>query len=602
MATSAPPATAAPVASQDSLRAHAWPALAGLVLGLLALGPALGRGFVLSYDMVFVPAPPVGYADLGLGGGPPRAVPSDLVVALTAKIIPAPAVQKMILIAIFVLACTGAAALLAAGWRRVTDAASAPLLARLVAGVCYAWNPFIAERLIMGQWAMLLGYAALPWLLREVARAPRRRAWGLAVALVPAAVGGFAAVSVSALPALVVAASAAPNWAQRGRRLLMTAGALAIASLPWLIPSLLNAVHADPSGAAAFTARADTPFGAAGSLLLLGGIWNAEAVPAGYGGPVTAFWLTVVLTALAGYVLAARRRHVCPGLGVAGAASFCLAAAGLTPPTLAALRAGIAAWPGLALLRDGQQFLAPLALVIAIGLGAGVAALLAASGTPAARRTEEARTGEGRTAHGEARADRRSGADAGDIGRPSTGARPGAAGPAIALGVMALLAPVFLLPGLAWGAAGRLQAVQYPADWLRARQIIDGDHHRGSALLLPWAEYRRFPWNHGEAVFDPWPRLLSRPMIWNDALQVGRITVAAESDRARQLTPIIDSRRPLTRALRRLGVRYVVVDAGPLLRPGLAAGRLPGLARLPGARVIVASRDLVVFRLPPPAT
>ena len=28
-------------------------------------GPALGSGFVLSYDMVFVPDPPVGYADLG---------------------------------------------------------------------------------------------------------------------------------------------------------------------------------------------------------------------------------------------------------------------------------------------------------------------------------------------------------------------------------------------------------------------------------------------------------------------------------------------------------------------------------------------------------
>ncbi len=87
-------------------------------------------------------------------------------------------------------------------------------------------------------------------------------------------------------------------------------------------------------------------------------------------------------------------------------------------------------------------------------------------------------------------------------------------------------------------------------------------------------------------------------MIWNDALQVGRMTVAAESARARQLTPLIDSGRPLTPALRALGVRYVVIDAGPLLRPGLAAARLPALARLPGARVVLATRDLVVLRLP----
>ena len=551
------------------MRPHAWPALAGLVLGLLALGPALGRGFVLSYDMVFVPAPPVGYPDLGLGGGPPRAVPSDLVVAITARIIPAEAVQKMILVGIFVLACAGAAALLDAGWRRSRQAAvPAPLLARLVAGACYAWNPFIAERLIMGQWAMLLGYAALPWLLRELARAGHLRKAGLAAALLPAAVGGFAAMSITVLPALVVACAAADHG-NRIRRVLAAAAALAVASLPWLIPSLLNPVHADPIGAVAFAARADTPFGAAVSLLLLGGIWNAHAVPAGYGGAVTAFWLAAVLTALAGYVIVARRRRICPGLGIAGTASLCLAALGLIPATRAVLRAGIAAWPGLALMRDGQQFVAPLALVIAIGLGAGVAALLVAA---------RLQLGAGDRAAGQ----------------------KSAAGPAAALGVLALLAPVFLLPGLAWGAAGRLQAVQYPADWLRARQVIDGDHHAGSALLLPWGQYRLFGWNQGEVVFDPWPRLLSRPMIWNDALQVGRMTVAAESERARQLTPIVDSRRPLTGPLRAIGVRYVIVDAGPLLRPGLPASRLPALARLPGASVVFASRDLVVFRLPPP--
>ena len=37
---------------RQRLRPHAWPAVTGLGLGLLALGPALGRGFVLSYDMV----------------------------------------------------------------------------------------------------------------------------------------------------------------------------------------------------------------------------------------------------------------------------------------------------------------------------------------------------------------------------------------------------------------------------------------------------------------------------------------------------------------------------------------------------------------------
>jgi hypothetical protein len=61
---------------------------------------------------------------------------------------------------------------------------------------------------------------------------------------------------------------------------------------------------------------------------------------------------------------------------------------------------------------------------------------------------------------------------------------------------------------------------------------------------------------------------------------------------------------PLTAALRAAGVRYVVVDAGPLLaarRAGLAVRRagLAAAARLPGAQVVMSGPDLVVFRLSP---
>ena len=176
--------------SSELLRPHVWPTAVGLGLGLLALGPALGRGFVLSYDMAFVPDPPIGAADVGITGEPARAVPSDLTVALVAKIIPAELVQKAILLAIFVLACAGAAALLASGWPRREGEATLPLLPRLVAGVCYAWNPFVAERLIMGQWALLLGYAGLPWVLRELGRRTGAvRPGRLALTVAPALIG-----------------------------------------------------------------------------------------------------------------------------------------------------------------------------------------------------------------------------------------------------------------------------------------------------------------------------------------------------------------------------------------------------------------------------
>jgi hypothetical protein len=68
----------------------AWPGLlAGLGLGMLALGPGLQRGFLLSYDMVTVPRQPFTATMFGLAGGPPRAVPSDAVLAVAGRVLPA---------------------------------------------------------------------------------------------------------------------------------------------------------------------------------------------------------------------------------------------------------------------------------------------------------------------------------------------------------------------------------------------------------------------------------------------------------------------------------------------------------------------------------
>jgi hypothetical protein len=181
----------------------------GLGLGLLALGPGLGRGFLLSYDMVAVPRQPFGAAMFGLSGGPARAVPSDAVLAAVSRVIPADLAQKALLLAIFMLACAGAAALLP----------REPWFARLAAGVFYTWNPFVAERLIIGQWALLLGYAGLPWVLRAalaLGPGPSWRGTGrLALALLPAAIGGFAAMTISALVALPAAVFSAARPAAR---------------------------------------------------------------------------------------------------------------------------------------------------------------------------------------------------------------------------------------------------------------------------------------------------------------------------------------------------------------------------------------------------
>ncbi|MGH3283412.1 MAG: hypothetical protein ACRDPD_01785 [Streptosporangiaceae bacterium] len=568
--------------------------------------------------MLFVPREPFAAALPGLA--PPRAVPSDLVFAAASRVLPADILQKLILLAIFVLACSGAAALLD----------REPLLARLAAGVFYTWNPYLAERLIIGHWALLLGYAGLPWVLRAVLtpdptsrrapdptsrrapdltsrrapdltsrRAPdptsRRGIGRLAVALLPAIIGGFAAMAITALVAVPVAL-----LTRSPRRAALVLTALTLGSLPWLIPSLLHQVYVDPASVAAFAARADTPFGSIGSLLMLGGAWNAQTVPQAYGGPWSALWLAMVIVALATYPVLARRQRRWPGLGPAAVAGLVIAALGVTAPGRDLLRSLIAAWPAFAVLRDAQQFVAPLALLESLGLGLAVAAAL----NPSPSRRTALNPKRSALAHQAGTASDRPApplpADPPEIAsdRPARADPAGTAAGRSAradlagslLGVVALLAPVLLLPGLAWGAAGRLRPAWYPATWLSAAQTLDASPASGSVLLLPWATYRTPPWNHGEVVLDPWTRLLSRPLIWNDGTQVGPVALAPDDPRACSLNRAIDGAGPLTATLRAAGVRFVLDDAdGP---------RSPVAARLPGSIMIINLPGLTVYQLP----
>jgi len=587
-----------------------WPGLLlGLVLGLLALGPGLRRGFLLSYDMVFVPRESFSAALPGID--PARAVPSDLVIAAVSRVMPADIVQKLVLLAIFMLAVAGVAALLE----------KEPGVARLAAGAFYAWNPYVAERLIIGQWALLLGYAGLPWVLRAL-RQPDlvtgRGATRLAAALLPGVIGGFAAMAITALVLVPVVACT-----RSVRKAATAIAALVVGSLPFLIPSLLHPVYADPAGVAEFAARADTPFGTLGSLLMLGGMWNADVVPKAYGGVWSALWLVIVLTAIAGAVASARWQRRWPGLGIAAGTGLVIACLGLTAPGRDLLRSV----PIASVLRDGQQFTAPLALAEATGFGVAVSWIVTprpfwlkgrADRAPRALsadlqpRTARGAVGPelGRKIPASRKLTRHSSTgflpSSGDFpsnelptsrtrndnpNAHSSGRSAGADAAGVLLGVFALLAPVVLLPGLAWGAAGRLRPQWYPAGWLAAARTVDDNPVRGDALLLPWVADRTPYWNHGEAMLDPWPRLLSRPVIWNDGTQVGNVALLPDDPRARQLDAVIDGGGPLTAALTAAGIRFVLDDAD-----GIGGARIR--ARLPGATVVINQPELVIYELP----
>lgn len=506
---------------------HLLAALTGLGLGVLALGPALAPGFVLSYDMVFVPDPGFSRLSFGLTGTVPRNVPSDAFATLLSTVLPGGTAQQLLLLSIFVMACVSAASLVP------TDR----LLPRLAAGVCYAWNPFVAERMLLGQWALLLGYAALPWVVAAAAQVGKHHGGRrLVLALIPAAIGGFAALTISALAALIV------TLATDRRGVWRTGVAVLVLGLPWLVAGWLRpgGVPSDGAAVEAFASRADTPFGTLGSLLMLGGVWNGETVPSGYGVPVLAvLWLLVVVAAMVAYGIWCRVEWA-RGLAIAAGAGFVLAALGAMVPGL--LKGMIEVWPGFAVLRDGQQYVAPLAVLVAVGAGLAVE----------------------------------------QVGRRL---------PVFAAACLVLV-PVVLLPSLAWGAAGRLQAVDYPAGWARAKKIIEADPVAGDVLVLPWAAYRDYPWNGHRRVLDPLPRYLHRRVIINDAVQVGETAVPAEDPRVRRLDPVVRSGGELTGALRGEGVRYVFVDV-----PADA----PAPDRLAGAERMMQDDDVALYRISGPA-
>ncbi|WP_236830173.1 hypothetical protein [Blastococcus sp. KM273128] len=512
-----------------------WPArLLALAAALLVTGPALAPGFVLLRDMVFVPRQDLDADALGLGGTLPRAVPVDAVMGVLTAVVPGDLVQKAVLLGTVFAAVLGAARLVPPGDDGRRGAAGA------VAGLVYGWSPYLAERLLMGHWTLLLAYAALPWIARESLRV-RGGAPGalprLLLVCVPAALSPTGALLAAGVVLVLV-----------GReRLLPAGGGLLLLSLPWLVAGVLHPAGgaSDPAGVAAFAARAENWGGTLPALLGTGGIWNAGAVP-GSRTSVLAPLLTALLVAVAVAGWARREVLTHPARGLLGLAAggLLLAAAGTLPVLDSLLAQAVAQLPGAGLLRDGHKWTAWWALVLAVGAGLGTRRLVGA-----------------------------------------VRSRGGAAAAAATAGVLVVL-PLVALPDLAWGVGGRLQPVAYPADWQRVRDALDGAEGTGDVLVLPFGAYRAFGWNDGRPQLDPAPRWLPLPAVTDDALVVGGRAVAGEDRRARAVAAAAGD----PRALAALGVGWVLVERGtPGRAVPAAVGSLP---------VVVDGADLRLHRVP----
>ncbi|MET8151929.1 hypothetical protein ACIBSW_02685 [Actinoplanes sp. NPDC049668] len=497
------------------MRARLVPHAVAAAVTAVVLAPLALPGYVLRYDMVFVPRQPLNWEMIAPADSLPRAVPLDALVSLANLAVPGWLLQRIALVAVVYLAALGAARLVPTG-RTAT---------RVVAAVAFAWTPFLAERLLLGQWALLLAYAAMPWLV-GAARDVRAGRPGALPRLTLAA--ALAAVTpTGGLMALVTVAVLLPL------RSRATAAALALVAglnAPWVVAAATSVAGggSDPEGVAQFAARSENWAGTWAALAGTGGIWNGQTAPASRSSPLVPL-VTLLLLAVAVVGLRELRRRWPGGadrLLVLAGGGFLLAVAG-TGPLAPALEWLVSHVPGAGLLRDGQKFLIPYALTVALGFALG-AELLAER---LARRFE-----------------------------PAVG------------GVLltgAVLLPIVLLPDLAFGGAGALRPVRYPADWDAAAKLVAAAP--GEVLSWPFEGYQAYPWTRGVVVRDPAPRYLDAPVLMNDALRVGAVTVDGESPRAARAAEHLAAGRPAAA----LGVRWVLVRRGTQAEP--PAGVLAGL-------------------------
>ncbi|MCR4512313.1 hypothetical protein [Aeromicrobium sp. 50.2.37] len=468
-----------------------WSLLLAVLIGL----PWFRSGFVLSYDMVWVPRLDLGRPDLwGLGSALPRAVPSDAVVAVLGAVVDPQLVQRLVLLGALLLAGVGGARLVA----------SAGLAGRLAAATLAIWNPYVLERLAIGQWPMLLGYAAILWLVAELRRDdPRLRTVVLALA-------GTALTPAGGLMGLAVGLLAGARFG-----LVRITVLAAVLNAPWLVSSFLQgSVRADPGGVEAFALRSEGLLGHVGTAFSLGGIWNADVVPEGRGSMLVVV-LTVTVWALALLGLGVLARTARPDLVavlLVAVAGLAVAFTGWLAPT--ALEDLVAAFGPAAVLRDGARYLALLAPALVVGFGVGIDRLVAVSGS-----------------------------------------RGLAAAPAVA----GLLLPLAILPALAVGIGGRLEPVQYPGSWETARLVVERSTVPGDLAVLPFTAYRAPSWNAGRPVLDPAGRFFDRPTVTDDRLVVSGCTVAGEDPRAAAVRRALAS-EDVPRALARLGIGLVVLD------------------------------------------
>ncbi|MHB8189918.1 MAG: hypothetical protein ACYDHP_05775 [Ferrimicrobium sp.] len=488
----------------------------GLVVALAVCLPWVNGGWLMLLD--WVPSPHVALIPnqvYGLSGGLIAALPLGLLDNLFPHLLGQYA-SVIEITAFFVTASIAMSQLV--GGRRVQ---------RLSASLLFCVNPFVFDRLNVGQINILIGYALLPFALRSLLDARERsfRAWVI--------VGLWWVVLISCTPhyawifAVPVVVVALFN-ATKPRTLLGVTVAVLVGLVSTsyvLVAGLIGGVgvQVGPRNLHSFQTTSDPHLGLFVNVLGLYGFWRlgptlAKQVVTGW--PVLLAGILGVT--LYGYLMQHRSSK---GSTSQRHRVLIIAISGLIGLILAMGSQGPFGWlfsfayfhiPYFNIMREPEKFSSLLAVGEAVGFGWGVNAMY-------------------------------------DIAKGKT-AR------ILTVAIAAVLVIAYE-PLIFYGLFRQAKTSEYPTSWYAANKLMGtGD---GVVLALPWHQYLSYPFTQERVVANLSPGFFTRAVISGNNAQLPNIATTSTSRRSAFLQYAYDNGATthyFGSLLAPLGVKYVVLE------------------------------------------
>ncbi len=406
-----------------------------LLLSVLIIGPGLAAGYILLLDM---PWGPNFHANEQLGS---HQLPVTALLWLLSHAVPSWLLQKLVLLSILTAAGTGAHRLANVGLGQHIWPAR-------LTGLLYVLNPYVAERLLAGQWLVLAGYALAPWLT----------VWAIKVNNAPNNAKNLVGLGLTYMLLAIVS----PHWwyaltliviaplAFKQRQLVMTKPkqfigyilAFMAINSHWMAKLLQNnAGKFSQDDFLTFATRADNDYGLTLNVINLYGFWSDKVfLPKHFFGPWLVVGTTMFVAACTGAFVYWKTQNTkfVPKLLIAATPAILVLCLGhsswLGRPLIESARH----LPGFSGLRDTAKLIGLLALFVSLFAPFALARF---------SKTRSAR-----------------------------------------VYTLAAALVIISMNGLLFGARGQISSVDYPAGWSEASKLLENTP-RNSTIVLPWQGY-----------------------------------------------------------------------------------------------------------------